>query len=110
MRILVVDDETDLADAVARGLRREGYAVDVAGDGESALEKVAYSEYDLIYLDLTMPSIDGREVCRRVRADDSIERDIFRKLSGMREMPAAARAWSRTSAVWFRNTAWSKAP
>ena len=73
MRILVVDDETDLADAVARGLRREGYAVDVAGDGESALEKVAYSEYDLICLDLTMPGIDGREVCRRVRADDSID-------------------------------------
>jgi DNA-binding response OmpR family regulator len=73
VRILVVDDETDLADAVARGLRREGYAVDVAGDGESALEKVAYSEYDLICLDLTMPGIDGREVCRRVRADDSID-------------------------------------
>ncbi len=73
VRILVVDDETDLADAVARGLRREGYAVDVAGDGESALEKVAYSEYDLICLDLTMPGIDGREVCRRVRADGSID-------------------------------------
>jgi len=67
VRVLVVEDETDLADAVATGLRREGYAVDVANDGEEALEKLAYTEYDLICLDLTLPSIDGIEVCRRIR-------------------------------------------
>ena len=68
VRILVVDDETDLAEAVARGLRREGYAVDVAGTGDEALDKVALAAYDLVCLDLTMPGTDGREVCRQIRA------------------------------------------
>ncbi len=67
MRILVVDDEVDLANAVARGLRREGYAVDLAHDGEDALEKATINAYDLVCLDLTMPGIDGLEVCRRLR-------------------------------------------
>ncbi|MEM7286318.1 MAG: response regulator transcription factor [Actinomycetota bacterium] len=69
MRLLVVDDEVDLADAIARGLRREGYAVDVANDGEEALEKARLAAYDLICLDITMPRMDGREVCRRLRDD-----------------------------------------
>lgn len=69
VRLLVVDDEVDLAEAVARGLRREGYAVDVAFDGIEALDKVAVNAYDLICLDITMPGIDGREVCRRIRSD-----------------------------------------
>ena len=69
MRILVVDDEVELAEAVARGLRREGYAVDVANDGTTALEKAELVPYDLVCLDLTMPDIDGLEVCRRLRED-----------------------------------------
>lgn len=67
MRVLVVDDEEDLALAVARGLRREGYAVDVAHSGEEALDKVWETPYDLICLDVTMPGMDGREVCRSIR-------------------------------------------
>ncbi len=67
MRILVVEDEVELAEALQTGLQREGYAVDLAFDGEEALEKVAYTAYDLICLDLNLPGIDGREVCRRVR-------------------------------------------
>ncbi len=63
MRILLVDDEADLLDAVARGLRREGYAVDTAMDGDEALVKAAYTPYDLICLDLTMPGIDVLEGC-----------------------------------------------
>jgi DNA-binding response OmpR family regulator len=69
MRVLVVEDEADLADAVARGLRREGYAVDVAYDGDEALEKAAVNAYDLVCLDLNLPGIDGIEVVRRIRAD-----------------------------------------
>ncbi len=69
MRILVVDDEADLADAVATGLRREGYAVDVAHGGLDALDRVQFQPYDLICLDLTMPDIDGLEVCRQIRAN-----------------------------------------
>jgi DNA-binding response OmpR family regulator len=69
MRVLVVEDETDLADAVARGLRREGYAVDVAYDGDEALDKAAVNAYDVVCLDLNLPGTDGIEVCRRIRAD-----------------------------------------
>ena len=69
MRILVVDDEADLVDALVRGLRREGYAVDTAEDGEEALAKASWTPYDLICLDLSMPGIDGLEVCERLRAD-----------------------------------------
>jgi DNA-binding response OmpR family regulator len=68
MRILVVDDEVDLADAVAKGLRREGYAVDVANGGVEAIDKASHTEYDLVCLDLTMPDMDGLEVCEALRA------------------------------------------
>jgi DNA-binding response OmpR family regulator len=71
VRVLVVEDEADLAQAVATGLRREGYAVDVAHDGEEALEKLGYTEYDLICLDLTLPRVDGTEVCRRIRSGET---------------------------------------
>jgi len=67
--VLVVDDEVELADAVARGLRREGYAVDVAYDGDEALSKALVNGYDLLCLDVTMPGTGGREVCRRVRSE-----------------------------------------
>ena len=69
MRLLVVEDEVELADAVARGLRKEGYAVDVANDGTTALDRVAESPYDLICLDLNLPDLDGVEVCRRLRSE-----------------------------------------
>ena len=64
MRILVVEDETDLALAVASGLRREGYAVDVAGNGAGAYERLDVNEYDLVCLDLGLPDIDGMQICR----------------------------------------------
>jgi len=75
MRVLVVEDEVDMADAIARGLKREGYAVDVAYDGAAALEKLAYTEYDLLCLYITLPEVDGREVCRRVRAGETASTD-----------------------------------
>ena len=68
MRLLVVEDEPDLADAIAFGLRREGYAVDIAYDGGDALVKTAVYPYDLVCLDLNLPGVDGREVCRQVIA------------------------------------------
>ncbi len=67
MRILVVDDEVDLAEAVATGLRREGYAVDVAHGGADALERASLQPYDLVCLDLTMPDVDGLQVCASLR-------------------------------------------
>jgi DNA-binding response OmpR family regulator len=66
VRVLVVEDEQLLADAIAEGLRRESLAVDVAYDGEAALERVGVNEYDVVVLDRDLPKIHGDEVCRLV--------------------------------------------
>jgi DNA-binding response OmpR family regulator len=66
MRVLVVEDEQLLADAVAEGLRRESFAVDVAYDGEGALQRLGVNEYDVLVLDRDLPAVDGDEVCRHV--------------------------------------------
>lgn len=67
MRVLVVEDERDLADAIARGLRGEGYAVDVAYEGEDGLDKALVNSYDLLCLDVNVPGRNGRAIARRVR-------------------------------------------
>jgi DNA-binding response OmpR family regulator len=67
MRILVVEDEQDLADAIAKGLRREGYAVDTAYTGGEAVEKLDINSYDLVCLDLNLPGVDGRSIARRLK-------------------------------------------
>jgi two-component system copper resistance phosphate regulon response regulator CusR len=67
MRILLVEDEPDAARMLAKGLRERAYAVDVAGDGESACEQAETSDYDAIVLDLLLPRLDGLTVCRRLR-------------------------------------------
>jgi DNA-binding response OmpR family regulator len=69
MRVLVVEDERRLADAIARGLRREGMAVDLAGDGSDALMKSRVVRYDVLVLDRDLPEVHGDEVCRVVRAE-----------------------------------------
>src|SRR6185436_4543265 len=60
------EDEQLLADAVAEGLRRETFAVDVAYDGAGALDRIAVNDYDVLVLDRDLPTVDGDEVCRRV--------------------------------------------
>jgi DNA-binding response OmpR family regulator len=67
MRILLVEDERDAARMLSKGLREQTYAVDVAYDGNEALEKVAVNSYDLLLLDVMLPGIDGFEVCRQLR-------------------------------------------
>jgi DNA-binding response OmpR family regulator len=66
VRVLVVEDEQLLADAVATGLRREAMAVDVVYDGEAALERVAVNDYDVVVLDRDLPLVHGDDVCRAV--------------------------------------------
>jgi two-component system response regulator MprA len=66
-RILVVEDEARIASFISRGLRLEGYQVDVAPDGETALDKAFTHTPDLIVLDVMLPDIDGLEVCRQLR-------------------------------------------
>ena len=68
MRILLVEDEPNAAMMLAKGLREEAYAVDVAADGERALDQAYVNDYDLIILDVMLPRKDGFEVCRELRA------------------------------------------
>jgi DNA-binding response OmpR family regulator len=69
MRLLVVEDEPDLADALGRGLRRQGYAVDLALDGNEGEVLATAHDYDLLVLDLNLPGLDGMELCRRLRRE-----------------------------------------
>jgi two-component system copper resistance phosphate regulon response regulator CusR len=69
MRILIVEDERVAAEVLAKGLREHAYAVDVAGDGATALEQAGTNDYDLIILDILLPRLNGLDVCRRLRAE-----------------------------------------
>jgi DNA-binding response OmpR family regulator len=82
MRVLVVEDEVPLADALARGLRREGIAVDTATDGDLALEKVAITPYDVVVLDRDLPRVHGDAVCQTLRAGGSTARILMLTASG----------------------------
>jgi two-component system, OmpR family, response regulator len=67
MRVLVVEDEPDMAEALTWGLQAEGYVVDVADNGEDGLWKATETAHDVIILDVMLPGIDGYQVCRRLR-------------------------------------------
>jgi two-component system, OmpR family, response regulator VanR len=73
----VAEDERRVANAVARGLRREGMAVDVAYDGSSALDKARLYPYDVVVLDRDLPLLHGDEVCRTLRAEDPDRRVLM---------------------------------
>ncbi len=67
MRVLIAEDEVRLAETIARGLRRQGLAVDVAHDGEQAIAKARVVRYDVLVLDRELPVVHGDDVCRTVR-------------------------------------------
>lgn len=69
MRLLIIEDELTLAQALARGLRRQGYAVDVAVEGQGGQELAEVNQYDLLILDLNLPGIDGLDICRHLRSE-----------------------------------------
>jgi DNA-binding response OmpR family regulator len=115
-KILVVDDEISLQETLAYNLKREGYLVDVAGDGPAALDLARQSKPDLIILDIMLPGLDGFEVCRILRKemstpvlmltarDDEIDRvvglevgadDYLAKPFSMRELIARVKALLR---------------
>ncbi|MGH3089030.1 MAG: response regulator [Rubrobacteraceae bacterium] len=119
-RILLVDDEPSLQKMLQHALEREGFQVQVAGDGEEALEMYGTFEPHLIVLDIMLPKLDGTEVCRRIRAqsdvpilmltakDDEIDRvvglelgadDYVTKPFAVRELVARVRAIMRRSQV-----------
>jgi DNA-binding response OmpR family regulator len=82
MRVLVVEDEADLADAVARGLREWSMAVDVAADGSDALLKLGVHDYDVVVLDRDLPGVSGDDVCRRLVARAERPRILMLTASG----------------------------
>ncbi|ODU23015.1 MAG: DNA-binding response regulator, partial [Pseudonocardia sp. SCN 72-51] len=82
MRVLVVEDERPLAEAVARGLRREGMAVDVAFDGLEGQEKIGITRYDVVLLDRDLPSISGDELCEEIVASAATTRVLMLTASG----------------------------
>ena len=71
-RVLVVEDDTDIAGVLRRSLDKEGYDVRVAGDGEAALDEAGVFEPDAVVLDLGLPRLDGVEVCRRLRDEGDV--------------------------------------
>jgi two-component system, OmpR family, response regulator VanR len=77
VRVLVAEDERRVADAVARGLRREGMAVDVAYDGGSALDKARLHAYDVLVLDRDLPVVHGDDVCRTLRDEEPDSRVLM---------------------------------
>ena len=68
MRILLVEDESRVAGFIAKGLREQAYAVDIARDGGQALYQAAVNQYDIVILDVMLPVKDGHTVCRELRA------------------------------------------
>jgi DNA-binding response OmpR family regulator len=82
MRVLVVEDHVELAEAVASGLRREGMAVDIAGDGGSGLANARVYEYDVIVLDRDLPVLHGDQVCKQLNTDGIRARVLMLTASG----------------------------
>lgn len=91
MKILIVEDEKDLQDIIAEGLRLDGYAVDTCDNGEQALELCFVENYDLIILDLNLPIIDGMDVIKSIRNNNntlkililSARNDVLDKVKGL---------------------------
>jgi DNA-binding response OmpR family regulator len=71
-RVLLIDDEPAIRDAVGYSLRAEGYEVDVVQDGEAGLEAALSDHYDVVVLDLMLPGMSGSDVCRRIRAESAV--------------------------------------
>lgn len=77
MRVLLVEDDLPLADATARGLRREGFAVDLAPDGEDAAAKLELVDYDLVVLDRYLPGLSGDAICQQLAGDGATARILM---------------------------------
>jgi DNA-binding response OmpR family regulator len=82
VRVLIVEDERPLADALARGLRREGMAVDVAYDGDAGYEKSSITRYDVVVLDRDLPGMSGDELCAELAGNGGTTRVIMLTASG----------------------------
>ena len=82
MRVLLVEDHAKLAMALAAGMRRAGFLVDVVFDGHDALERVAATAYDVVVLDRDIPGVHGDDVCRQITAGESSSRVLMLTAAG----------------------------
>jgi DNA-binding response OmpR family regulator len=82
VRVLVIEDESNLADAIARGLRREGMAVDVAYDGSVGHEMAFVTRYDVVVLDRDLPGMHGDEICAALVSSGALTRVLMLTASG----------------------------
>jgi len=82
MRVLVVEDERNLADAIARGLRKRGMAVDVAYDGDAGQEAAFVTRYDVVVLDRDLPGVHGDQICAELAASGALTRVLMLTASG----------------------------
>ena len=82
MRVLLVEDEERLANTIAKGLRREGMAVDVVLDGAAALDKTAMNLYDVVVLDRNLPKVHGDDVCRELVRRECLSRILMLTAAG----------------------------
>lgn len=71
--ILIIEDEKDMANLVSQVLKREGYTVDTANDGEEGLNKVLNTKPDMVILDIALPKLDGRDLLSRIKKNDSVK-------------------------------------
>src|SRR5215472_3427958 len=82
MRVLLAEDHEELAETVAKVLRREGMAVDVVLDGDEALRRAGVNDYDVVVLDRDLPAVHGDDVCRELTAGGSVSRILMLTASG----------------------------
>lgn len=85
MRLLLIEDERTLCDAVARRLRRSGYSVDLAYDGERALQLLEVERYDLVLLDLNLPEVSGFQICRDIKRRSALPVLVLTSRDQMRD-------------------------
>ncbi len=81
MKVLIIDDDVDLLDVISYALRREGFNVQVAADGQQALQRIQSSKPDVILLDIRLPKTNGLEVLRRIREADDVPVIVLTALS-----------------------------
>lgn len=77
MRILIVEDEFNLADVIRKSLEKEKYVIDISGDGEEALYNIRSNIYDLVILDIMLPGMDGFEILKKLREEDIASKVIM---------------------------------
>lgn len=101
MRLLIVEDEKQICDMVAKSLYGVGYEVDTCYDGEEALECILTEDYDLIVLDLNLPGMDGMEILRELRRENEETKVII--LSARGQTRIRLRDWMQVQMIIWKN-------